>query len=81
MSPSYNVHEYKHLQVREFRSHNARVLHMDLSPDGATIVSAGADESIRFWEMFNGADFKSSASSSGKSQIHNSVLSCGMSLR
>lgn len=39
-------------KVREFRGHNSRVLHMSLSPDGSTIVSAGADETIRFWEIF-----------------------------
>ena len=29
-----------------------RVLHMDTSPDGCTIVSAAADETLRFWDMF-----------------------------
>ncbi|CAM9332162.1 unnamed protein product, partial [Ascophyllum nodosum] len=40
------------LKVKEFRGHTSRVLHMDISPDGCTIVSAAADETLRFWGMF-----------------------------
>jgi WD40 repeat protein len=29
-----------------------RVLHMALSPDGTTVVSAAADETLRFWDVF-----------------------------
>jgi len=28
------------------------VLHMAQSPDGTTVVSAGADETLRFWKCF-----------------------------
>jgi cell division cycle protein 20 (cofactor of APC complex) len=52
-------------KVREFRGHNSRVLHMASSPDGSTIVSAGADETIRFWEIFGGTNNGSSARSPG----------------
>ena len=48
-------------KIREFHGHTARVLHMSQSPDHTTIVSASADETLRFWELFG-----TSASSSSK---------------
>jgi cell division cycle 20, cofactor of APC complex len=41
------------VKLKEFRGHTARVLHMAKSPDGKQIVTAGADESLRFWDLFN----------------------------
>ena len=37
------------------QGHTARVLHMAQSPDGSTIVSAAADETLRFWKCFGDA--------------------------
>jgi WD40 repeat protein len=54
---------------------------MDLSPDGKTVVSASADETIRFWEIFPGADFKSGSSATGKSSPIRNCLSSGLSMR
>ena len=40
------------LKLKEFRGHTARVLHMAKSPDGKSIITAGADETLRFWDIF-----------------------------
>jgi cell division cycle protein 20 (cofactor of APC complex) len=40
------------VKVKELTGHTARVLHMAASPNGTTIVSAAADETLRFWDVF-----------------------------
>ena len=40
------------VRVKELLGHTARVLHMSAAPDGSTVVSAGADETLRFWRVF-----------------------------
>ena len=32
--------------------HTSRVLHLSQSPDGTTVCSAAADETLRFWKCF-----------------------------
>jgi cell division cycle protein 20 (cofactor of APC complex) len=39
-------------KVGELTGHTARVLGMVMSPDGSTVCSVGADETLRFWECF-----------------------------
>jgi len=39
-------------KIQEFKGHTARVLHMDQSPNGGCVVSAAADETLRFWDVF-----------------------------
>lgn len=37
----------------ELTGHTSRVLHMAMSPDGSTVVSAASDETLRFWRVFD----------------------------
>jgi len=39
-------------KIKDLDGHTARVLHMATSPDGCTVVSAAADETLRFWDVF-----------------------------
>ncbi|TRY70981.1 hypothetical protein TCAL_08248 [Tigriopus californicus] len=39
-------------KVAELFGHTERVLHLSMSPDGSTIVSGGADETLRLWKCF-----------------------------
>ncbi len=48
------VWKYPTMQrVAELSGHTSRVLHMAMSPDGATVVSAAGDETLRFWKIFD----------------------------
>jgi WD40 repeat protein len=40
-------------KITEFFGHSARILNMCASPDGSSVVTAGADETLRFWNLFN----------------------------
>ena len=39
-------------KVAELTGHSSRVLHLAMSPDGSTVVSAAADETLRLWKCF-----------------------------
>jgi cell division cycle protein 20 (cofactor of APC complex) len=40
------------VKVAEFTGHSSRVLFMAQNPEGSSVVSAGADETLRFWRVF-----------------------------
>lgn len=40
------------LKMTELTGHTSRVLFMTQSPDGCTVASAAADETLRFWNIF-----------------------------
>ena len=42
-------------KLKDLSGHTARVLHLTVSPDGTTVCSAAADESLRLWKVFGGA--------------------------
>jgi WD40 repeat protein len=42
------------VKVAELTGHTSRVLHMAQSPDGTTVVTAAADETLRFWKILSG---------------------------
>jgi cell division cycle protein 20 (cofactor of APC complex) len=39
-------------KIAELRGHTQRILSMSASPDGTTLCSASADETLRFWKVF-----------------------------
>mmetsp|Transcript_8389 Transcript_8389/g.17448 ORF Transcript_8389/g.17448 Transcript_8389/m.17448 type:complete len:531 (-) Transcript_8389:1279-2871(-) len=39
-------------KIKEFERHTSRVLHLAVSPDGGTVLSAAADETLCFWDIF-----------------------------
>ncbi|OVA12711.1 WD40 repeat [Macleaya cordata] len=39
-------------KLADLMGHKARILNLSQSPDGSTVVTAGADETLRFWNVF-----------------------------
>ncbi len=39
-------------QIGEMNGHTARALHLAVSPDGARVCSASADETLQIWKCF-----------------------------
>merc|ERR1712100_131879 len=53
------------VKMAELTGHTSRVLHLAQSPDGETVVSGAADETLRFWKVFGPAKRMSKASATG----------------
>lgn len=56
-----------------FTGHTARVLHMAMSPDGSTVVSAAADETLRLWKCFAVDPHKKEKQSASKKDASSSL--------
>jgi cell division cycle protein 20 (cofactor of APC complex) len=50
--PGDNQNVYIHMYCSFASGHTARVLSLTMSPDGATVASAAADETLRLWRCF-----------------------------
>ncbi|XP_021260516.1 cell division cycle protein 20 homolog isoform X2 [Numida meleagris] len=64
-------------KVTELRGHTARVLNLTMSPDGVTVASAAADETLRLWRCFEMDPIKKKekekANSAKSSIIHQGI--------
>merc|ERR1719183_1139187 len=60
------------VKLAELTGHSSRVLHLAQSPDGTTIVSAAADETLRFWRVFGPCE-KSKKKEDGPNKLYNTL--------
>jgi cell division cycle protein 20 (cofactor of APC complex) len=49
------------VKVADLTGHTARVLSLAQSPDGTTVLSGSADETLRFWKIFSASDKKAAS--------------------
>jgi len=61
-------------KITELTGHTSRVLHTALSADGTSVVSAAADETLRFWKVFG-----SNSKASKKNESSSNVVGTGAS--
>ncbi len=57
-------------QIGQLTGHTQRILHMALSPDGTTVCSAAADESLRFFRCF-------AAPAAAPGKVWGGIATCG----
>lgn len=62
------------IKQAELTGHSARILQMAASPDGSTIMSAGADETLRLWKCFTPDPRKAKKSSLAGSKAQHGVF-------
>lgn len=61
-------------KVGEMTGHTARALHMATSPDGSSVVTAGADETLRFWRCFGEPTAKAADKAASLGAASNTLL-------
>lgn len=57
------------VKVAELTGHTSRVLHTSISPDGSTVCSAAADETLRFWKVWDTVEQKRQAKKDAVSTV------------
>ncbi|CAO2045382.1 unnamed protein product [Urochloa humidicola] len=60
------------VKMAELTGHTSRVLHMAQSPDGCTVASAAADETLRFWNVFGSPEAPKPAAKASHTGMFNS---------
>ena len=65
---------------QEIPAHESRVLHSCLSPDGQMLATAAADESLKFWKLFEKKSGSSTSSATGAAGAK-AGMSKGMTIR
>jgi cell division cycle protein 20 (cofactor of APC complex) len=70
-------------RTKELKGHTSRVLHLAMSPDGSTVVSGAADETLRFWNVFasEGKKKPDTKASSVESMVMQSARANGGTMR
>eukprot|EP00933_Yihiella_yeosuensis_P049382 TRINITY_DN4622_c0_g1_i1.p1 TRINITY_DN4622_c0_g1~~TRINITY_DN4622_c0_g1_i1.p1 ORF type:complete len:537 (+),score=88.64 TRINITY_DN4622_c0_g1_i1:78-1613(+) len=53
------------VKAADLEGHDGRILGISQSPDGALVCSTGADETLRFWQVFSSGDKKLSQAKCG----------------
>ena len=62
------------MRVAELTGHTSRVLHMAQSPDGTTVCTAAADETLRFWNVFGEPELVAARERMARAGNNKSVL-------
>ncbi|KAF8671746.1 hypothetical protein HU200_049867 [Digitaria exilis] len=60
------------VKMAELTGHTSRVLFMAQSPDGCTVASAAADETLRFWNVFGNPEAPKPAAKASHTGMFNS---------
>lgn len=68
-------------RVQDLMGHRERVLYLAMSPDGTTVCSGAADETLRMWKCFAPEEKLKKSSSDMKSSKGNSRVAPCMSIR